>query len=181
MFCPKCGTQNPDTSRFCRGCGTDLSNVSNALSGELGQPQSPVLFDHKGKPVSLERAIIKIFSGLAFIGLAIALAASPSGVGWWIWLFIPGFSALGHGIAQMVQLKRYEQQNMLISPQVVQNQIPMSLKSNLSPSQNDYIKPQKSIYDTDELVTVRGSVTEGTTRHLEINKEGEEITLPYKN
>jgi hypothetical protein len=32
MFCPKCGTENPETGRFCRSCGTDLSGVSQALS-----------------------------------------------------------------------------------------------------------------------------------------------------
>jgi ribosomal protein L40E len=33
MFCPKCGTQNPVTGKFCRSCGTDLATVSDALSG----------------------------------------------------------------------------------------------------------------------------------------------------
>ncbi|MGI8670151.1 MAG: zinc-ribbon domain-containing protein, partial [Aridibacter sp.] len=23
MFCPKCGTQNPENGKFCRKCGTD--------------------------------------------------------------------------------------------------------------------------------------------------------------
>ena len=25
MFCPRCGTRNPDGSRFCGACGADLS------------------------------------------------------------------------------------------------------------------------------------------------------------
>jgi hypothetical protein len=32
MFCPKCGAQNGQESRFCRGCGEDLSIISQALS-----------------------------------------------------------------------------------------------------------------------------------------------------
>jgi hypothetical protein len=39
--------------------------------------------------------------------------------------------------------------------------------------------PQKSIYDTGELAAPP-SVTESTTRHLEINSEGETMTLPKK-
>ena len=35
MFCPKCGIQNPDAGKFCRSCGTDLGNVSDALSGNI--------------------------------------------------------------------------------------------------------------------------------------------------
>lgn len=42
---------------------------------------------------------------------------------------------------------------------------------------NEYAKPQKSIYDTGELA-VPPSVTEGTTRHLEMSDEGETMTLP---
>ena len=50
MFCPKCGTQNPETGRFCRSCGTDLGNVSQALTGQL-QP-AHAMVDRKGKPAS---------------------------------------------------------------------------------------------------------------------------------
>ncbi|MDH3530639.1 MAG: zinc-ribbon domain-containing protein, partial [Acidobacteriota bacterium] len=33
MFCPKCGTKNPDDGKFCRKCGTDLAPVTQMLSG----------------------------------------------------------------------------------------------------------------------------------------------------
>ena len=35
MFCPKCGTKNPEDGKFCRSCGSDLAVVSAALSGGL--------------------------------------------------------------------------------------------------------------------------------------------------
>ena len=177
MFCPKCGTENPETGRFCRQCGTDLGNVSSALSGELRQPQLPVLLSRKGKPVSWESAIVKLFTGLAFVGVTIALAGSQMGRGWWFWMLIPAFSGIGTGIAQLVQLRKYEKQNSPVFSVNSPNQIPMVQQSSLPPSQNDYIKPQQSIYDTGELV-IQPSVTEDTTRHLEINKEGETLTLP---
>ena len=47
MFCPKCGQQNPEKGKFCRGCGTDLGNVSQALTGNL--PQARPMLDRKGK------------------------------------------------------------------------------------------------------------------------------------
>jgi hypothetical protein len=31
MFCPKCGAQHSEEAGFCRGCGEDLSLVSQAL------------------------------------------------------------------------------------------------------------------------------------------------------
>lgn len=32
MFCPKCGTQNPDGSKFCSGCGQPLAPAAQSAS-----------------------------------------------------------------------------------------------------------------------------------------------------
>ena len=42
MFCPKCATQNLDGASFCRGCGANISLVSQALNGQMTPPQPPV-------------------------------------------------------------------------------------------------------------------------------------------
>jgi hypothetical protein len=49
MFCPKCGAQNSEETSFCRGCGEDLSLVSQALS-----KNPSLLIAHK-----LDRAVRK--------------------------------------------------------------------------------------------------------------------------
>jgi zinc-ribbon domain len=169
MFCPKCGTENPVTGKFCRSCGTDLGNVSAALSGELQKPQA-VLLSQKGNPLTWEGAIVKLFSGLAFLGVSIALSFSQSGRGWWFWMLIPAFSILGTGVAQIVQLKKHEKNNALQSA-VSQNTLQQTqVNEALPPSQQDFIKPSKSIYDTGELVERPPSVTEGTTKLLKIEE-----------
>src|SRR3982751_932096 len=104
MFCPKCGTENPETGRFCRSCGTDLGNVTEALSGKLQKPQP--LCDRKGKPISWERAITSSFMGLAFLVVSCVLAFTGSGRGWWFWMLIPAFTSIGAGIAQYFQLRQ---------------------------------------------------------------------------
>lgn len=38
MFCPKCGSNQADGKRFCTVCGTNLAAVSQALSGQIPQP-----------------------------------------------------------------------------------------------------------------------------------------------
>lgn len=174
MFCPKCGTENPETGRFCRSCGTDLGNVSVALSGHLPQPQN--LVDHKGKPVSWDRAIVKIFTGVAFLVVTIALALSGTGRGWWFWMLIPAFTSLGAGIAQLVQLKKAQQSTTGFAPQQQRNIGTAAQNPGLPPSQTEYVSPAESRYKTGDLVPP--SVTEGTTRHLETNSEGETMTLP---
>ncbi len=180
MFCPKCGTQNPNDGRFCRSCGADLGNVSAALSGNLPKPHAMV--DRKGKPINWESATVKIFSGLAFVAVSIALAFSQMGRGWWFWLLIPAFGSLGSGVAQFIQLKKSENQNVNFAPQNTQNTINSAPQNNaLPPTQTDYVAPPKqSIYDTGELAERPGSVTESTTRHLEMDSEGETMTLPKK-
>jgi hypothetical protein len=173
MFCPKCGTENPETGRFCRSCGTDLGNVSVALSGGLPQPQS--LVDHKGKPVSWDRAIVKIFTGIAFLVVSIALAMSGTGRGWWFWMLIPAFTSLGAGVAQFIQLRSAQRSGVGFAPPQQKN-ISGAQSPELPPSRTDYVTPAESRYKTGDLIPP--SVTEGTTRHLEANSEGETMTLP---
>ncbi len=178
MFCPKCGTQNPETGRFCRNCGADLGNVSEALSGNLRKHQN--LVDKKGKPINYEQAITKIFSGLAFLIVAAVLGITgvAGGKFWWFWLLIPAFGSLGSGVAQYIHLKKTEKQNVLSAPQNAPNVINSAPQNfALPPNQADYIAPD-SRYKTGELVPP--SVVESTTRHLEINSEGETMTLPKK-
>jgi hypothetical protein len=182
MFCPKCGTQNPDTGKFCRSCGTGLGNLSQALSGGFGgiQPIAPIapLMDHKGKPVSWERAIGKIFTGLAFVAVAIALAVTGAGRGWWFWMLIPAFGSLGYGIAQWVQLRKVEKGLPVYSPSPsADNKLSGSQQSALPPNQTDYVAPE-SRFKTGDLVPP--SVTDNTTRHLEMDSEGQTMALPKK-
>lgn len=175
MFCPKCGTQNPETGKFCRSCGTDLGNVSDALSGTPRKLTQ--LVNHKGKPIHWESAITKFFMGVAFFVISIVLAFTGAGRGWWFWLLIPAFSMIGAGIAQYIQLRKAEQGSPAFAPADTGNVISSAQPASLPPKQTEYVAPE-SRYKTGDLVPP--SVTDGTTRHLEINSEGETMTLPKK-
>ena len=44
MFCPKCGSENPDDARFCGSCGESLSTAHDApasTSGEVSKVIEP--------------------------------------------------------------------------------------------------------------------------------------------
>lgn len=166
MFCPKCGGQNPEEGKFCRSCGTDLGNVTQALTGAL--PPQRQIFDHKGKPVSWDRAIPKLFTGLAFLVVSLVLAFSQMGRGWWFWMLIPAFTSLGAGVAQLVQLRKAEKGGMMYSSQL---EFPAQQQNAALPPQQTAWTPAESRYKTGDLVPP--SVTDSTTRHLEIDTEGQ--------
>ncbi len=187
MFCPKCGTENPETGKFCRSCGTDLGNVASALSGELTPTTAQTYVDRRGRvrsnnPEDLwSGATRSIVMGIGFLVISMMLffTGVAGGRAWWWAMLFPAFTSLAHGFSQLARAKSVERQRNNATG-VMQNQISTpSPNLNLPPTQTEYVKPQSSIYDTGDLV-IQPSVTENTTRHLEINKEGETMTLPKK-
>jgi hypothetical protein len=97
-----------------------------------------------------------IFTGVAFLIIAIALSTSI-GHGWWYWLLIPAFSSMGKGVAEFIRLKeKGKQASIAAGPatRAFQNRATEAPMGGLSAP------------DTGELVPPPPSVTEGTTRHL---------------
>lgn len=176
MFCPKCGTSNTETGKFCRSCGTDLGNITAALSGHLPQQQPAVILDQKGKPIDWQSAITKFSTGLAFLVVSLVLSMSRMGRAWWFWLLIPAFIMIGTGIAQYIQLKKLEAAGQTPfrpapAPEIAGSPVQAELPSAV----NTYVSPE-SRYKTGDLAPP--SVTDGTTRHLEVDREGQTMTLP---
>jgi hypothetical protein len=174
MFCPKCGIQNPDTGKFCRSCGTDLANVSDALSGKLAYAKGCT--NSKGKPISLESSLTKLFMGIAFIVISLILGATGAGRNWWFWMLIPGLMFVGGGVAQYLQLRSAQSNARFVGadPNAISGSIPNAA---LPPKQTAFVSPE-SRFKTGDLMPP--SVTDSTTRHLEVNSEGETMTLPKR-
>jgi hypothetical protein len=42
MFCPKCGTENADSNRFCMKCGIELPKVGKRSLGKPRESNSPL-------------------------------------------------------------------------------------------------------------------------------------------
>ncbi len=177
MFCPKCGVQNPENGKFCRSCGTDLGGVSRALTGS-GAPQPPM--SKNGRPITIESAITKFATGLAFLAISVVLAVTNMAGGrvWWYWMLIPAFIMIGGAIGQYLRIRQ-------------QNESGTALRSNanrpaeFSPHSQRDLPPQQTPpanvgerYRTGDLVP--HSVTDSTTKHLEMNSEGETMTLPKR-
>jgi hypothetical protein len=175
MFCPKCGIQNPETGKFCRSCGTDLGNVSDVMSGKL--QISKGCTNSKGKPISLETSLTKLFMGIAFLAVSIVLGVSGMGRGWWFWMLIPALMFVGSGIAQYVQLRSANAGNARFVGGDRNALSGSDPNPGLPPQRTQFVAPE-SRYKTGDLVPP--SITDTTTRHLEVNQEGETMTLPKR-
>lgn len=187
MFCPKCGTQNPETGKFCRSCGVDLGNVSAALSGELPANLTDAGVAHihheakrRSDPHEVYADSIKsILSGIGFliVSMALLFTGVAGGRAWWWAMLFPAFTFLAKGISEYLKYNKMEKSRATLAPQSSSalNQ-PVS-NSALPPSQAEYVTPETR-YKTGDLVPP--SVTDGTTKHLEINSEGETMTLPKR-
>jgi len=170
MFCPKCAAQNVEGASFCRVCGANISLVHQALTGRLPQaaPTDGLDFvrrkrrqrDEERQP-TIERGIVKLFVGLGFIVAALAVMSRfPGGFTWGWALFIPAFSSIGKGIAQIVAA-RAAQAARLPGTDYSRTFAQRPLNSGATVTLGE---PQAR--QTGELLASPPSVTEGTTRHL---------------
>ena len=192
MFCPKCGGQNPEAGKFCRSCGTDLSNVSEALTGKsrsfgMIDPIHPTQFgnsrrdrDRTTDPHEVYADAVKsIISGIGFIIVAMALLFTnvAGGRSWWWAMLFPAFTFLAKGISEYLKYGKMEKSQMGSLPQTHAGLNQPSTNAGLPPQQTEWVATE-SRYKTGDLVPP--SVTDGTTRHLEMDSEGKTMTLPKK-
>lgn len=190
MFCPNCGTKNPDSGKFCRSCGADLTVVSHAMSADRREivesalsgesRHSRRLLARNDPDEAFSHGVKQIVLGFGFLAIAIALYITnvAGGSNWWWAMLFPGFSILAAGISSVVRANRLEkrQRTAGFAPNSM-NQIGSQPNAALPPNRTNYV-PSESSYKTGDLAPP--SVTEDSTRHLTLDNEGETMTLPKK-
>jgi hypothetical protein len=166
MYCPNCAAPI-DGVKFCRSCGSNVSLVPQAMSGQLTQSDDAEVKKHRGhhrrkKEPNIEGAITEFFTGIGFVVAAIAiLVYVPSGVFWWWSMLIPAFAVLGEGVGKYLRWREYQRQTSLKESEnhPVAYQSPAQAPALSAPTTSELVKPS--------------SVTEHTTRHLESSSQRE--------
>ena len=170
MYCPRCGSPNTETTKFCRQCGLPMSQVTDYVSTGGTAPiaqqpapssSSPALKLTEGltpKQQLILTILLIVFSPAIFgvlgdvIGLhkiagglaGIAAVLTPIGIVW----------AVFHYKAQLRRLRQQAQQQMQ-TPTAQQMFQPPTYQPTLGPP------------PTNPLATpIRGSVTEDETQRL---------------
>jgi hypothetical protein len=183
MYCPKCGSQNADETKFCRGCGVDLSNVLAVIPATPGVPPTtprqkrlPFLREESkyysrwgmsgasSEPQSLAEKQVELSSagwrgligGLGFLivaALSFGISGNLAVLGLFMLVFATVF--LAGGISRFIQARGLKKlrESEASGPA-------------LTPGQPDYISPTRRLFETDELTADPPSVTEHTTTHL---------------
>ncbi len=155
IYCPRCAAQNIEDAKFCRSCGTDISLIPQALTHTLPLPATKNKKSSVKKPLTIEDATERFFTGIAFLLIVIGGAIFfTKGFMIWIWFLIPGFACIGSGIGKYLQF-RHEQQIGIGSS-----------SHNFKPPSflNPNARETEELPASDVPSLPRGSVTDGTTR-----------------
>jgi hypothetical protein len=189
MFCPKCGTENPDTGKFCRSCGVDLGIVNVAMSGGLsklndvscstGDPVRNAIRRNDPAEVSAD-GVRAIVSGLGFLIVAIVLLSTgvAGGKAWWWAMLFPAFTFFAKGFSDIVKSRKMEKSRGMVAPLSTQAIGDGYQNAPLPPAQQQFVAPAESRYKTGDLAPP--SVVEETTKHLQMDQEGRTMALPKK-
>lgn len=163
MFCPKCGIENPDNGKFCRGCGANLTNVLAVVDGEIIAESSVELNDNYTEIYTT--GIRNVILGMGFVVTSIFLKTMPPADGFlWLLFMIPAFFLTASGVtrilkAEEIKKSRNTKANVILKPALSEkhsiNQLP--------PNQTEYVSPVSSFTTKDLVVS---SVTEETTKNL---------------
>lgn len=120
--------------------------------------------------------------GVGFVAISMALLFTgvAGGRAWWWAMLFPAVTFLAKGISDTVRYSKRSARGAgmggheTYSPRLNQTYT----GPGLPPTRTDYVSTEHTRYKTGDLVPP--SVTDSTTRHLEMNPEGETMTLPKK-
>ena len=171
MFCPRCGSQNPDTTKFCRQCGLGLQPVTGYVaSGGTSSLQPP---SRSGDVIS--KAVDGLTPKQQMILLIMMFAMSPAILGTLGLGRLSGISAVLIPIGIVFAVMRYKAQERRWKEMMKaqQQQMPPATPYELPQAVQQPVpqtRPQQPVYQQPSSPPTNplgpNSVTEDETRRL---------------
>ena len=153
MYCPKCGLQNADETKFCRGCGENLKVISQAMTSRLPAfvvRKMDSYLEHKNRQLRTSVIGTPIIGGLfIFLGLYDVIGKGASWAGEWFYLAFGCFMLL-LGLWDHMVYKRS-----------------LSLDVRVGKMRATDTTERLLPHDPAQLAGPPASITESTTRHLD--------------
>ena len=87
MYCPKCGTENVETNKYCRACCGNLKVVSQAMKQRL----PVVIASRLDQMLDSRSERFRRDSVLSFLVALVLLVAGLWGDGFWLFVSPPMF------------------------------------------------------------------------------------------
>lgn len=168
MYCPNCGSNNPAQTKFCRICGTGLAVVSEALTGgSENQSSERTQLARLIKDYHSGRHKLMFGAGSLVLGVALLSVLLLSGHSGFFWIFLWVFMGLfGNGIHQFQKGWR-DWSEASSELKALGYQKPPNAISVASGTPAAALPDSRT---TGSLPTQPPSITESTTRHLDIKK-----------
>lgn len=166
MYCPQCGSQNNEQVKFCRTCGTNLGQVSQAITGQVKKKKKKSVPLSEADQKRMTASFGELFLGVGFFLVAILMYFARQT--WGLWMLIPAFAVFGKGVGTLLTIAitygeaesadEDEAESTPVSTAAVTAEAPARRTAELPPP----------VYDTSHFMNnPPSSVTESPTRTFE--------------
>lgn len=181
MFCPQCGTGQPDELKFCKACGTNLQIVTQALSGKPDFDWSKTWVQQlvlSKEELDRRRGITPEMKRYNEMKAGVITSAAGLGVMIFLYIFMQGVILGGQiqpGEEQILSriwisgiIPFFVGLALIFNGLFVSKRLAQLSKSREHQEELDSAGEPRALRaaDTSEFLPSKFSVTEGTTRHL---------------
>ncbi len=179
MYCPRCGTANTETTKFCRQCGLALQQLTGYIAtggtGGLSAPPPPAPMPPPGAGMSAKQKMILLIMFWVMSPAICGVAAGVTGMGF-IFGRLAGLCAVLMPLAivwtvfhfrPLVRAEKYGQMQPHFPPAYTPPPLPPQQQQPIqyAPQPPAYQTPV-SAPPTNPLKKIPGSVIEDETRRL---------------
>ncbi|MCI0338448.1 MAG: zinc ribbon domain-containing protein [Acidobacteria bacterium] len=162
MFCPRCGSQNAETTKFCRQCGLPMNQLAHYVQSGGTAPLAPLPPDNIGEGFTPKQKLVLTIMLFVFMPALLGVIGQGIGLG-----DLAGIPAVLMPFGIVWAVFRYKNQLRRLKYQQMQQQIQQPMQQPQQYFQPQAQQPPLQSPPTNPIARpVSGSVTEDETQRL---------------